>query len=239
MLKRHDAINVIAGLISGQLSRDEASNWAGEQIESDAEVTDLALWDVVKEIAAADLKGPGDVYLVGLDDYLDWLRTLSTTRHVEAAIEGGLAEGGPSAGATAQPLDAVGLVTITNGAKIAGVDDAACVLLARARRNLVGMEVAELLLLRDRRALPEAWQSFLSVGRAVGRCIVALTTGYERPVAFVGRSLPSTSSLHVFVFTSIKSPGDVESCRIVGSELRVGGNLEPLLRSRLDRAAGW
>ncbi|WP_370414887.1 hypothetical protein [Streptomyces fradiae] len=70
-----EARRLLAGLISGQVDRAEAADWAMEKIrdESADYSSNAVLWTLLDRLAGADLKQSPESYLHGVEDFEAWL----------------------------------------------------------------------------------------------------------------------------------------------------------------------
>jgi hypothetical protein len=70
---RDVVLQKITAAMDGSLSREEVATWACSfMLESDPEVTDCELWEVIKLLGGADLIGIDRPYLYGEEDLKDW-----------------------------------------------------------------------------------------------------------------------------------------------------------------------
>ncbi|WP_406362751.1 DNA-binding protein [Streptomyces sp. NBC_01579] len=70
-----EARELLAGLISGHVDRDEVADWAMEKIK-DANAnhfSNATLWTLLDRLAGADLKQSPESYLHGVEDFEAWL----------------------------------------------------------------------------------------------------------------------------------------------------------------------
>ena len=75
--KLPEVTDKLAKLVSGSITREEASNWALQWINLDnpPNMKD-AVWDALSNLAGADMPTTNREYLFGHEDFLEWLETL-------------------------------------------------------------------------------------------------------------------------------------------------------------------
>jgi hypothetical protein len=71
---RDEVRKLLSDLVSGKLSREQASEWAGPWMTEEAgDVTDEVVWNAIDLLYSADsATGPGQ-YLYGPADFQTWL----------------------------------------------------------------------------------------------------------------------------------------------------------------------
>ncbi|MEV6906418.1 hypothetical protein [Amycolatopsis sp. NPDC051071] len=71
---RDEVRKILRGLISGEVSPREASDWATPWITEEAgDVEDEVVWDTLDWLSGADTETDPGVYLYGQDDFRHWL----------------------------------------------------------------------------------------------------------------------------------------------------------------------
>ena len=81
-----EVVNIFDGLISGELSREDASDWAKKRqeaedagdLEYEPATKEREIWDAVLYLEGVDLKDSPDTYLHISDDFRDYKNRLST-----------------------------------------------------------------------------------------------------------------------------------------------------------------
>lgn len=66
---RNEIAEVVRGLLSGALTRGEASAWAEPWVTGNARIADSAAWSALKLLAAADLVSTDRPHLYEAADY--------------------------------------------------------------------------------------------------------------------------------------------------------------------------
>ena len=79
--KREEVVQLLEALISGECSRDDAADWAVKWIISDGSERDYPIldeeaWEILKLVAAADLKDGPSSYFYDKQDFADWLQEI-------------------------------------------------------------------------------------------------------------------------------------------------------------------
>ena len=70
---RKEVLDIYNKLISGEISREEATDWAMVFINNDLFVDDRVSWANIMKIAASDATGLESEYLYDETDFEDWL----------------------------------------------------------------------------------------------------------------------------------------------------------------------
>ncbi|MEV4757047.1 hypothetical protein AB0J86_18310 [Micromonospora sp. NPDC049559] len=75
-----EAKRLTAGLVSGQVSREDAADWAMDRIRDEEAdyASDAALWSALDRLAGADLRTDVGSYLHGPEDFRAWLSELES-----------------------------------------------------------------------------------------------------------------------------------------------------------------
>lgn len=79
---RSAILSRLASLVSGELSPDDASNWAATWLiadhtpGTDVQIGDWPAWEAIKLLAGADLQVEPGCYLYGTEDFEVWLEDL-------------------------------------------------------------------------------------------------------------------------------------------------------------------
>jgi hypothetical protein len=74
---RNEIVVVIQRMLSGELTRNEASEWACTWILNDARVSDNLAWDAIKLLGAADLVSTDHPYLYNEEDFVEVMSKLT------------------------------------------------------------------------------------------------------------------------------------------------------------------
>ena len=75
---RAEVLDKLGELVSGNLTREQASEWAGRWLNADSEpasqvrVLDMAAWRALTTLAGADSFGGDRPYLYNADDFRSW-----------------------------------------------------------------------------------------------------------------------------------------------------------------------
>lgn len=71
---KHDIITKLQNILTGELTREEVSNWAMTYIDNDElQIDDFSAWELLKEIGGIDVIEAPDVYLYGVEDINKWI----------------------------------------------------------------------------------------------------------------------------------------------------------------------
>lgn len=71
---KQEIISKLQKVLSGELTREEVSNWAMQYIDNDElEIDDFTAWEFLKEIGGIDVIEAPDVYLYGDEDINKWI----------------------------------------------------------------------------------------------------------------------------------------------------------------------
>lgn len=76
LLSREATVKILKGLADGDISREEAANWASRWVQlveaADKDIDDHIVWDAIENLTAADLKTTDRPYLLGSEDFKNW-----------------------------------------------------------------------------------------------------------------------------------------------------------------------